>query len=643
MKNNKEKSYYLPCKSVMKMKRKANMKIKSIWVAGVLMPVFATNLWAQDNGKTQSGYNENVVVTAPYQPTLGLVEKPDFIPNTIDTSLRVPASELQIISRPFATSYPTENIKPAKVLGEPIPKLFNNTVKVGFGNHYSPLLEANFSIGRNRNHEVAASLVHRSAYGKMKNYDLFKTNNSLNEVGVTGRIFNETFITSLSIGYSQKEVSCYGVGDSSLREEFVNAISDENFHKEETGYKVNPRRWYQNSHAVLTFTDNATEADALRFDALVDYNLNLTNWRSIENSVVIGGGVSKMIMEKQRSVDMLSVGARVRFEDNMYRDGINDGYWYGIDNEKYHQGNELRNAYHLNFQPTMKFKYEFVEMDAALVFHVYQNQADEAEKVDGKTRFQFNPVVDLKLHIVPKVFTFFVGTGGGITRNTIENISRINPYLHGPYYSDLKFTRDKFNAYAGLDGILSRHVDYRICVSAHFMQDVLSFDYYRYQVKDPGSSVGTTELINYGYNDFKPIYSGDVFNLNVRGDLNARVAEKFTLHIDAEYDYYSKLIYYKPQVLAHVDFRYNIVNRVWVYTGFSEQSGMKAKDRLGKDVDLGGGLAWNMGAEYRFLKRMSAFLDMNLMLSEPDSDYFYQWYDMPTYKFTVHAGVSIDF
>ena len=164
------------------------MKIKFILVAGLLMPFGSINLQAQDNGKTQGGYNENVVVTAPYQPVLGAVEKPVSVPHTADTTVVIPPSDIQIISRPFATSYPTENIKPAKVLGEPIPKLFNNTVKVGGGNRGLGV-EADFAVGRNRQYEVAAGYRHHSTYGKIKDYDRFKTNYSLNEANVVGRLF----------------------------------------------------------------------------------------------------------------------------------------------------------------------------------------------------------------------------------------------------------------------------------------------------------------------------------------------------------------------------------------------------------------------------------------------------------------------
>ncbi|MCM1041496.1 MAG: hypothetical protein NC396_03585 [Bacteroides sp.] len=609
------------------------MKIKSILIAGVFGSLCMVPVQAQDNGKTQNGYNENVVVTAPYQPELGAVEKPVFMPRTADTSILVPPSDIQIISRPFATVYPTENIKPAKVLGEPIPKLFNNSVKVGFGNHLSPLVDANFAMGRNRKYEVAAAYRHHSAYGKIKKYSSVKTNHSLNEADVVGRLFGEKFNTALEIMYGQKAVNCYGINDSARKEDaaIIESIKGSNDvgGMPNNSAANNPKRWFQNARGILTFTDNASAYNDLRFDAKADYNLNLTNWRSIENTVILDGGVSKVVVENRRSADMFSIGGRFRFEDNMYRDGINDSYWYGVNNEKFHKGNVLRNAYHVNFQPTIRFKYEFVELNADLVFHIYGHGGGDG--VEKGARFQFNPVVDLKLHIIPRAFTFFIGTGGGVERNTVDRISATNPFLHPLMYGDLKFTRDKFNAYAGLSGNFSRHIDYKLQVSAHFMEDVLSFDYYRY---DYGARFNF-----YGYNDFTPLYSGKVFNLKLRGDLNFLWSEKILAHVDAEYSHYSKKLYYMPEFTAHLDFRYNIVNRVWVYTTMKGYTNMKARDRKGREVTLKGCFDWSIGAEYRFIKRMTAFVDLNNLISQR----YFRWYDVPSYRFNFMVGLSIDF
>lgn len=611
------------------------MKLQHIWPYAVLLVLGNAVSQAQEIPEKKADYNEKVVVTAPYQPSLGAFAKPVFVPRSMDTVLGKLPFECQIISRPFVTSYPIENIKPAKILGEPIPKLYNSSVRAGvglMGRMPSPFGELNFSVGRSRQYELAVYYRHQSAFGKLKGYDRFKTNHSLNEADVLGRIFADKFITSLDISYGQKLVNCYGYGNNALAPD---GVVDERFND----YRNHPKRWYQNARGILTFEDNATESTDLRFDAKVDYNLNFTNWRSAENSLVVEGGVSKVLLENRLSADVLALGGRIRLEDNTYRDGISDGHYdYKIvgdltdDNsivKEWVPGNVLRNAYHVDFRPTLYFKYDFVEMNVAMAFHVFGQSGGDGVKKG--TRFQFNPVVDLRLHIIDRILTFFIGTDGGVERNTVQGISEINPYLHPLMYKDLRFTRDKFNAYVGLSGNFSRNIDYRVKVSAHFMEDVLSFDYFRY---DYGMYKNY-----YGYNDFVPEYSGKVFNLRVRGDLNFRWGKQILAHVDATYSLYDKKLYYSPAFKANLSFRYNIVDKVSVYTRMTGYTNMQAKDRKGQDVTLKGCFDWSVGAEYRFIKRMTVFLDLNNLIAQR----YYQWYDYPSYRFNFMAGLSFDF
>ena len=67
-------------------------------------------LHAQSADTVKNQYNEKVLVTAPYQPGITLAEKPVFSPQAVDTALPAPDFDYEIISRPFATKYPIDNI-----------------------------------------------------------------------------------------------------------------------------------------------------------------------------------------------------------------------------------------------------------------------------------------------------------------------------------------------------------------------------------------------------------------------------------------------------------------------------------------------------------------------------------------------------
>ena len=66
---------------------------------------------------------------------------------------------------------------------------------------------------------------------------------------------------------------------------------------------------------------------------------------------------------------------------------------------------------------------------------------------------------------------------------------------------------------------------------------------------------------------------------------------------------------------------------------------MKAHDHFGREVTLKGGFDWSAGLEYRFFKRWSAFVNLNNLIAYR----YYRWYDYPTYRFNVMAGITFSF
>ncbi|MEG1498884.1 MAG: hypothetical protein RR393_05615 [Bacteroidales bacterium] len=573
----------------------------------VLFMVNSVSIQGQEPPKTAtsstSEYNEKVVVTAPYQPTLEAIYKPTLTPSFADTVVEITNVDYDIISRPVNTVYPIENIKPAKVTGEPIPKLFNQHIKIGFGTHLSPLAEAYFSMGRSKQYALSASYRHLSGYGYVKDYHTFKTDHSLNEADVLGEIFADKFTVGLKVNYHQKKVNCYGYKDGN------------HIHSPEMGeFETNPVRWYQNVGGSLFFKDNSTRLDDWKFDAALNYNLNLTNWKSSENFIGVDGGFDKSLLVSDKNVDRLSIGTRIFFGDYTYRDGIRLGN--GV-------GNQLQNAFIFELMPKISYRYSIFQLEGALKLNIF-GQGKDPVKV------QFNPILDLQIHAVENILTAFVGVGGDVERSTVLSISEINPFLHPLDFTDMSFMQDKFQVYLGVKGNFSRNIDYRLQLSVHWKDHVQNFDYYGYR-----SGVAGTV----GYNDFLPIYTNKVFNFRAKGEVNFRWSERILAHVEATYNYYNKDLSYTPAFEAKVSFRYNIGNKFIITSEILGYTNMKAFDRYGKPSILKGCFDWSVGFEYRFLKRWSTFVNLNNLIAQR----YFRWYDYPSYRFNCMLGVTVAF
>lgn len=587
-------------------------KISSIIFLGLAGMLAVSSARAQSQNQTaeEGAYQERVVVVAPYQPVLDVVRKPVLQPGLpADTVHRIDSAVYEIISRPVQTTYPVENIKPAKVAGEPVERLFNQHLKIGFGTHLSPLAEAYVAMGRSQQYGFAASYKHHSAYGRIKDYSRFKTDHSYNEGDLSGEIFAKKFKARLDLNYRQTKVNAYGLRNG-LYDTIAGLLEmNDDFRKI---YRDQPVRWYQNMDGRLTFTDRATDPDDWRYDAQLYYDFGRNNWHGMENIIELDGGFSKRIAQKSDNVDWLDVGARVFFGDYMQRP---------------HQDDPVDNAFLMRVEPTVSYRYDIFDLDAGLCFYVFGDSRDGS-------KFQFNPRVRLNVQAVPDILDIYVGVDGRVKRNTILSVSEINPFLHPFDADDLAFSREKLYVYLGIKSNLTKEIDFALTASAHWLGNHLSFDYFYYTYQASAATMGRV-----GYNDFKPLYTEKVFQFQVKGELNMHWDDRILAHVEAEYNYYNKHLLYTPAFRAGVMFRYDIGHKFIVKSEIAGYTNMKAHNHFGEEVTLKGGFDWSAGLEYRFFKRWSAFVDLNNLIAYR----YYKWNDYPTYRFNLMAGITFSF
>lgn len=572
----------------------------------IYISLAAVALLAQGQVQAQQeqapSFNEKVLIVAPYQPTLIQgAAAPIFTPGMLDSTPIniVPESEYVIYSTPEKTEYSTENMKPARISGEPLDKIFHQHIKLGFGNYLTPLAEAYFSLGRNKNYGVAGSYKHLSSYGKIKGYSRYKSNFVTHDVDILGQTFQHPdFTAALNVHYNYNQVNCYGFNDS----EDTAFIGD--YH-----WKDQPQRWYQNFGFKVRFDDNAVMPEQWKYTATARYNYNLSAWFSREHSVEILGRLEKKLDFVNKHTDELRVGGILGFDDNTYNA---------------HENDKTRNSFIVRIEPTVYYSFWAFELSGGLRLYVFKDDFSDNPKA------QFNPVVDFKYHIVKNILTAFVGFTGNVERNTLEKISNVNPYLHPELSADnLKFSQDKLNFYIGLKSSVSKNIDLGLKGEFLLRGNILNFNYYQY----PWG-------VSYkGYNEFVPIYSEDLFFLRIKGEMNMHWGERISAHIEATYNYFDNNLYYVPAFEAKASFRYNIGNKFIITTDMLGYSNMRCLNRLREEVTVKGGFDWNLGFEYRFFRRWSAFAQVNNLIAGR----YFKWYDYPSYRINFIVGATFSF
>lgn len=168
------------------------------------------------------GYNESVVVRGSYRPDIEPSEKlyfPAVITDTlgnIDHSFRYSISPSRM-----KALYEPSRIKAARIVGEPATKLYNNYIRLGFGNYWSPLADLYWSSTRDRVKTYGIRVNHLSSWGGLSDVD--GKDYGPNHFGNTcatlfGKyIVGEKLQLSSNISYEHDHNLYYGFTDSTLQ------------------------------------------------------------------------------------------------------------------------------------------------------------------------------------------------------------------------------------------------------------------------------------------------------------------------------------------------------------------------------------------------------------------------------------------
>src|SRR6056297_1678854 len=89
----------------------------------------------------QEELEKEVQVVKPYDPSVSDAFKINYLPVIIDTIKYIPTFQYALQPKPVPVKYDIIPIRAAKMVGEPLTKLYGNYLKVGVGSKTLPLIE----------------------------------------------------------------------------------------------------------------------------------------------------------------------------------------------------------------------------------------------------------------------------------------------------------------------------------------------------------------------------------------------------------------------------------------------------------------------------------------------------------------------
>ena len=527
-------------------------------------------------------------------------------PVQIDTIIPTPTISYPLLSVKFDTGIEVNPIEPAKVIiKDKLPQLYRGYARVGVHSDPGALAEIYYTSLRSRKFLWGAQANHISSFGGLS--DFANSNYDLTRAKVFGQINQKRYTLKGNIHYNNHGLHYYGFENPDANRDSIS-------------------QRYSDFGLSTAFQSHKKDSSHLNYSIGLDYTNyldqkpaidSLSQWRASENYVALN---TRWDYKLNREVFALDFN--VKYND--YRYGSEgDTLTSILDSGRVNQNTIVQ------LKPTIltqsrdnKFRAE-VGFDFTLDFQ------------DG-ARAHIYPIAEVKYSLFEDLFIPYAGLKGELRQNTFKSLTRTNEFLLSNIHLDNE--TEAINAFIGLKGTLSKRI---------------GFDIGAYFSNHKNMALFVTDTLFSAGNTFNVIY--DTINrTKIEGSIHYQLSEK--LKIDAVARYFSyqarnnPFAWNRPQVEIMARGHYNLYDKflfnldlnfeggryAQVYDsslqGVKEQDGILYKS-LGFIADV------NLGVEYRYNTRVSAFVNANNLAAQR----YQRWFNYPVRGFQVLGGFTFRF
>ncbi len=549
-------------------------------IAFVLSCLFSISVTAQNT------LNEDTfIVVSEFQPILTDAVKIKDNPDLTDTAKMDIEVKYSTLKKTIQTRLDVENIKPARIKGEPLVRLYKHYVKLGIGLYTTPLAEYRFMSKRNKKWMYDFAVNHLSSKGLNKiNYAGFSDNSAQLFV----KRADKKFAYTNTLYFRRNVVHYYGLpADANI------SITDKDTVKQRyniVGYKGSYTH-YEKDTGEIAYT---VTAGGYYLQDIAGAN---------EMNIVVGGSGGQFTGAEWYRLNAL-------FD------------YYKPQNAADSTGNGI-----LALEPQISTIAKKWRLNVGIGIYV---------DADNTARFHFYPQAEFKYNVVGDIVIPYVGINGKIKRNSIRTLFEQNRFITPDV--ELLNTNNKIRLYAGIRGQISKRVSFNfrgnkqtdenfplfVIDTAAAMQNKFTVVYdkitsTRYSVQIAYENRDKLKiLLNAVYADYSAFNEIKAWNLPA---LEAKLSVNYNLR--------KKIIAHAT--LFYVGKRYGrIIETIATLNGnqtlFSAQT-------------LNAYLDANIGFEYCYTKRLSAYINFNNIAASQ----YYKWQQYKVQGFGILGGISYSF
>jgi hypothetical protein len=540
------------------------------------------------------------------EPTYRLISSPKII-DSLAVAPITPQPLLQLYS---STKINLDTIAAATVeTTEKIKAIYPFYAKIGVGSTIMPLGELYFNSTRSRSAVYGAHIKHLSSYGNVKDRDKityapasFDKTSAL----VFGQFIKKNITVGGDLNYENYGYHYYGIPSENISADSIRQRI------QRTGFGI----------SLI-----ANRGDSSRLNLKFDFaykNLNsqkplidsLSDWKVRENNFNFN---TRGWYNKGSESFYTNLGIRY----NGYKYGIADSALTAIDT-----GIVLNNTI-IDLYPGVasSLLQKKLLVDVGVGISIDVNQI---------TRAYIYPRVSISYSLLHDLIIPFIGIRGGLNQNTFSSLNNVNPYV----LTNLALSNENkpYDLYFGVRGEITKRMTYGI--NASFAK-----------INNRAFYVTDTTYTQLG-NQFSLVY--DSLNLtSVEANLSYQMNEKIKIDgVGRFYSYEMKneaRAWNLPQLQFILRGTYNLYDKFLIRADVTMESGRMAKvngpgngvfsENNQYFIPLGFLIDGNLGVEYRYNKRVSAFLQFNNVAAQRYS----RWLNYPVMPIQIMGGITARF
>ena len=542
-----------------------------------LFILFSLNLFAQ------TGVEEiNVVVQSGFEAKIKDAVRQSDLPSISDTIKKIKIKEITILPKIIHTTYSAPPIAQAKLMNEPLSKLYYSYLKIGAGNYNSPLAEFYINNLRSKDYVYGLHFKHFSA--RYTTEGLGFSAFSDNELKTYVKKYYKKYTLSADFNYNRNVNHFYGYPDS-LTKKFDESLA---FRKQ----------LFNTLEGKLNLKSYYTDSNKINHDIKLNYYNITDNFSSSENNIYAEGFLNTYV-NKEKLNALVAVDY---YNTKSVRDTTNNLI--------------------VRLNPYFEAGGKKWKVDVGLNL-----AADKFS--DTTTKFYFSPKLNIHYDIYNNFIIPYAGLNGGLQKNSFRGFVTANPFI----YSSQKYlnTFNLITVHTGIRGILSSKTSYDTKISYGTYKNIHFFlinydDYFNNKFKvvyDDVDLLQVTGELKYQLKEkINVIARGNYYNYKLSSNSKAWHRPDFDINLSGTYNL-------KDKIIAKLDLFY--IGKQWAL-----QREWKDGKSIDKAIQLDGFADINIGFEYRYSKMLSFFTNFNNI----GNVRYYRWDRYPTQRFNAMIGVT---